>query len=97
MFLAQLVEDVGRVKASIVAELARDHFERAGHGADQQLLLAGDAARKVAQVLGQLHFDGAATCVRTQQVRQWEGMKHKIGWSHVLLRSNSFVVFMRLF
>ena len=61
MFLPQLVEDVGGVKAGVVAELAWDDLEGFGHGSDQQLLLTGDGARVVPQVLRQLHLNRTAT------------------------------------
>ena len=60
MLLTQLVQDVGGVEAGIVAELAGNDLEGLGHGADDELLLAGDGAAVVAEVFGQLHVDGAA-------------------------------------
>lgn len=46
----ELVEDVGRVEAGIVADLSGDDFERFGEGADDELLLAHDCARVLSEV-----------------------------------------------
>ncbi len=40
--------------------MLRPHLEGLGHGADDELLLAGNGAAVVAQVFGQLHVDGPA-------------------------------------
>ena len=66
VFLAQFVEDVGGVKAGVVAELARNDLEGLRHRADQQLLLARDGARVVAQELAQLHLNRTAAWRHTQ-------------------------------
>ena len=60
MLLPELVENVGGVEAGVVAQLPGDDLEGLGHGADDELLLAGDGAGVVAQVLAELHLDGAA-------------------------------------
>ena len=56
MLLAQLVEDVDRVEAGVVSQLARNHFQRLGVSRNQQLLLACDRLRVLAQVLAELHL-----------------------------------------
>ena len=61
VFLAQFVQNIGRIKAGIVAKLARNHFESLCDGANEHLLLASDRAWGVAQVLRKFHFDGSAT------------------------------------
>lgn len=61
MLLSQLVKNVGGIETGVVAELAWDNLESAGDSADQHLLLTGDAARHVAEVLRQLHLDSTAT------------------------------------
>lgn len=53
---AQLVEHVGSVNAGVVADLTGDDLERFGEGGDDELLLALDGARGVAEVLGDLHL-----------------------------------------
>mmetsp|Transcript_12529 Transcript_12529/g.33537 ORF Transcript_12529/g.33537 Transcript_12529/m.33537 type:complete len:377 (+) Transcript_12529:444-1574(+) len=59
MLLAELVEDVSRVQARVLCHLARDDLEGLGVGAHEELLLAVDASRGLAEVLGDLHLDGA--------------------------------------
>eukprot|EP00047_Mylnosiga_fluctuans_P001742 m.221713 g.221713 ORF g.221713 m.221713 type:complete len:557 (-) comp10637_c0_seq1:26-1696(-) len=61
VLLAQAVQHVGRVQAGIVAQLARDHLERLGVRADQQLLLAGNCTGIRPQELAELHLNGTAT------------------------------------
>ena len=60
MLLPELVENVGGVEAGVVAKLPGDDLQGLGHGANDELLLAGDGAGVVAQILAQLHLDGAA-------------------------------------
>ena len=61
MFLSQFVKDVGGVEAGVVAQLSRNDLESASHRSDQQLLLARNRSRVVAQVLAYLHLNRAAT------------------------------------
>lgn len=42
MLLSEFVEHIGGIEAGIVTELARYHFQRLCHAANQQLLLAGN-------------------------------------------------------
>lgn len=59
---AQLVEDVGGVEASIVAQLAGNHLESLGKGLDDGLLLVLDVLVGVLMQIGRdLHLDGTAT------------------------------------
>mmetsp|Transcript_42853 Transcript_42853/g.100760 ORF Transcript_42853/g.100760 Transcript_42853/m.100760 type:complete len:285 (-) Transcript_42853:651-1505(-) len=57
MLLPKPVQDVGRVKACVVAQLPRDHLEGFSVAVDDELGLAVDLARVHAQELGQLHLD----------------------------------------
>ena len=50
MLLAQLVQHVGGVEAGVVAQLARDDLQRLGKRVDEELGLARDRARGVAQL-----------------------------------------------
>merc|ERR1719273_2434841 len=59
--LPQLVQDVGRVEAGVVAQLPCDHLECLGHGSDDKLLLASDGSAVVAQVLGKFHVNGSTS------------------------------------
>mmetsp|Transcript_1025 Transcript_1025/g.3241 ORF Transcript_1025/g.3241 Transcript_1025/m.3241 type:complete len:391 (+) Transcript_1025:163-1335(+) len=56
----QLVEHIGRVHPRVGRDLPRDHLEALGVGADEQLLLAVNVPRLLAQEGGQLHLDGPA-------------------------------------
>mmetsp|Transcript_53172 Transcript_53172/g.137548 ORF Transcript_53172/g.137548 Transcript_53172/m.137548 type:complete len:485 (-) Transcript_53172:48-1502(-) len=60
MLHAQLVENVGGVHAGVARDLARDDLEGLGVRRHQQLLLAVDRARVLAEVGGELHLDGTA-------------------------------------
>lgn len=68
VFLAQLVENIGAIKAGIFAQLLRNDFKRASKGPNEQLFLAGDGARVFTQVLAQLHLNGSTTCCCTSQL-----------------------------
>merc|ERR1719348_1893624 len=61
VLLAQLVQDVRGVEASVVTQLASNHLESLGHGADDELLLARNGPAVVPQVLAQLHVYGATS------------------------------------
>lgn len=61
MLGSQLVEDVGGIKAGIVAELPGNDLEGFCVRANQQLLLAGNGPGVVPQVLGKLHLNGPST------------------------------------
>ena len=61
VFLTQFVEDVGGVKAGVVAQLAGDDLQGLGEGGDQQLLLACDGVGVLAQVAAHLHLNGSST------------------------------------
>ena len=50
VLLAQLVQHVGGVEAGVVAQLARDDLQRLGKRVDEELGLARDRARVVAQL-----------------------------------------------
>ena len=56
MLLAQLVENVGGIKAGVLAQLARDDLKCLCEGSDDQLLLASNGASICAEVLAQLHL-----------------------------------------
>jgi hypothetical protein len=77
VFLPELVEDIGGVEASVVTELPGDDLESLGHGADEKLLLAGDATGVVAQVLAQLHLDRTATWPQRGEFVNIHTDKHK--------------------
>ena len=61
VFLAEFVEDVGGVKASVVAQLTWDDLQGLGVGRDQQLLLACDGVRVLTQEVAHLHLDSSTT------------------------------------
>lgn len=61
MLLSQLVQDVGRIEAGIVAQLTRDDLEGLGDRSNQQLFLASNGPGVVAQHLGQFHLNGTTT------------------------------------
>eukprot|EP00959_Pyramimonas_sp_CCMP1952_P084189 1761005-Pyramimonas_sp.AAC.1 len=50
VLLAQLVENIGGIKASIVGELARDHLESLGKGINKELGFACNGTGVVPQV-----------------------------------------------
>lgn len=61
VFGAQFVQDVGGVKASVVAQLSGDDLQGLGVRSDQQLLFSRDGPGIIPQVLGQLHLYGSST------------------------------------
>ena len=56
----EFVNDVGGVEARVLRELAGDDLKTLSEGADDQLHLAADGARVLAQEVEELHLDGAA-------------------------------------
>mmetsp|Transcript_1370 Transcript_1370/g.4189 ORF Transcript_1370/g.4189 Transcript_1370/m.4189 type:complete len:606 (+) Transcript_1370:131-1948(+) len=60
VLVAQRRQHVRRVKAAVDGQLARHDLQRLGEGEDDELVLAGDAERRLAQRLRDLHLDGAA-------------------------------------
>ena len=73
MLLAQLVQDVGGIKASVLAQLAGDDLERLGEGGNDELLLAGDGARVCPQELAQLHLRGVESDAATRHAANLNG------------------------
>merc|ERR1740137_95002 len=62
VLLSQLIQDIGRVKPCVVAELPGDHLKRLGHGTNNELLLASDSPAVVSEVLAQLHINSSTPC-----------------------------------
>mmetsp|Transcript_32857 Transcript_32857/g.76716 ORF Transcript_32857/g.76716 Transcript_32857/m.76716 type:complete len:239 (+) Transcript_32857:509-1225(+) len=58
----KLVEDIGRVHASIRRDLSRDDLKGLGVRSNEQLRLAKDAPRVLTQMRRELHLDGTASC-----------------------------------
>lgn len=61
VFGTQFVQNVGGVKAGVVAQLPGDDFQGLGVCSDQQLLFPRDGPGIIPQVLGQLHLYGSST------------------------------------
>lgn len=64
VLLPQLVENVGGIETGVLAELTRNYLHRLRERCDDQLLLAMDTARVLAQVLGQLHLEGGTHIIK---------------------------------
>ena len=59
--LPQAVENVSRVEASIVTQRAGYDLQRLSNGGNDQLLLSGNSAGIVPQVLAQFHLNSPTT------------------------------------
>merc|ERR1719483_574703 len=76
VLLSQLIQDIGRVKPCVVAELSGDHLKRLGHGTNNELLLASDSPAVVSEVLAQLHkLLGSSSKDDRARLRLWAAIE----------------------
>merc|ERR1719234_2295441 len=94
VFLPQLVQDIGRIKASVIAKLPCNHLKSLGHCSDDKLFLSSNCPAVVAQVLGKLHVNSSTSrnnrVVLHRTPDNHDGiMKGSLGLLHELLSTTT--------